>query len=73
MKTAHDYRTPILEYCRKRRSPILIGRALMEARVQASLDEIETVMEDLTAEGILRHLTRDECRNFGISFGYALV
>jgi hypothetical protein len=49
--------------------PILIGTVSMELK-SVSLREAEMLLEMLTEEGLIRLLTKEECRSFGIQHGY---
>ena len=73
MRPRRDHRTPILEYCRAKRKPILVGRALTETKIPATLTEVEAIFEDLVQEGLLRRLSSEECKQFDLWVGYALV
>lgn len=66
-------RQAAIEYCKRVRKPILIGRLATDLGWWADLRAVETLLEEFVAEGLCRRLTEDECRQFDISFGYASV
>lgn len=53
--------------------PILIGMLAADLGWWASLRATEALLEELVVDGVCRHLTPSECREFGILFGYAVV
>ena len=63
----------MLSYCARVRKPILIGPLTADLGWWAGLRETEALLEGLVREGLCRYLTTDECRAFGITFGYAAV
>lgn len=60
-------------YCARVRKPILIGMLAADLGWWASLRATEALLEELVVDGVCRHLTPSECREFGILFGYAVV
>lgn len=49
--------------------PLLIGTVSMELR-SVSLREAEMLLEMLREDGLIRLLTKEECRSFGVQHGY---
>ena len=66
-------REQVLDYCRRVKAPILIGRLAVDLGWWANLNPIEALLEDLVRDGLLRHLTEEECRRFDVTFAYASV
>lgn len=67
--TTAEVRGPILDFFKKRSPlPVLIGFIATELKV--SLAEAEGYLEDLAHEGVVRVLSNEECRKFGITHGY---
>lgn len=53
--------------------PLLIGVGAVHLGWWATLNETEALLEELVTDGVLRHATREECRNFGLRFGFLPV
>jgi hypothetical protein len=68
-----EQRQKAMAYFARVQTPILVGRLASELGWAASLEQTEALLEEFVAEGVCRRLTADECRWFGISFGYAPV
>lgn len=68
-----ELRQKALDYCRKVRAPILVGRLALEVGWWLSIEDTETLLDEFVREGLVRKLTPEELRQFDIRFGYTLV
>jgi hypothetical protein len=53
--------------------PLLIGLAAVHLGWWATLNETESLLEELVKDGTLRHVTKHERWEYGIRFGYVPV
>ena len=70
---SQEIRQRAIAYCARVRQPILIGLLAADLGWWASLRATEALLEELVLDGVCRRLTPSECREFGITFGYAAV
>ena len=69
-----EQKNTILAYAHKRLPrPILIGEMAVLLGWWATLKDTEIIMNEMVAEGLLRCLTEEERRGFGIRHGYLAV
>jgi hypothetical protein len=74
MRGRETVKARVVEYCRRRKAPILIGMVHMEARVVGTLDEVEGLLDELVEDGVLQKFNGSEAqRRFGVHCAYALV
>jgi hypothetical protein len=53
--------------------PLLIGAGAVHLGWWATLNETESILEELVKDGVLRHVTKHERWEHGIRFGYVPV
>jgi hypothetical protein len=69
-----DQKASLLDLARRTApKPLLIGCGAVHLGWWASLPETEAVLESMVKEGVLRHATRAELREWGLRFGYMPV
>ena len=69
-----EQRQLVLGALRKRSPrPILIGEVTFMLESWATLRWTESMLEEMVKDGVLRHLTREEKRNFDVRHGYLPV
>lgn len=67
-----EARERILSWCSKDK-PLLVGAASVKLGVGWSLQATEDLFEHLSGKGLIRRLSRDELKAYGLSDGYLLV